>query len=693
MHWRRPLSCLLVLIPGLLALAGLTPAAGADPATVLPSLDQADPPSHDFANVVMPLLTRCGCNAASCHGAALGQGGFKLSLLGNDPEADFIAITRELSGRRIDRSDPAQSLILRKPTRQLAHRGGRVFEIDSHPHRVLVGWARGGFLRRELDVHVASLEARGPENGKLQIVAGYSDGSWRDVSKLALYSSNNDAVAAVSEGGEVKVLTAGETTIMVRFAGHVAAASVGRPHEGESPRAALGGLPQENFVDHHLGRALERVGLRASGQADPATFLRRAHVDLLGALPLPAEVRAYLARPDPQQLVSQLIARPEFDTYWAYRLGQIFATSSSRPGNSAHEFHDWLKGRVRQPWSETARTLLTASGSGTETTFYRLTADAREMTENAGRIFLGARWQCAQCHDHPFERFRQVDYFGLAAMFARVRTSTDGEIVHFHRGELILPPTGREALPTFPDGSPGEVDGDRRPRFAQWVLGQAQFRRAFANRVWALLMGRGLVHPVDDFRASNPSTHPELLDALAQLETIPELVAVIARSAAYARAGATPDNSFDRRFFSHFATRPLAAEVLVDAIARATGVPDVYPGRAAGTLAVDLGDFAVPSYTLDACGRGRANFEGSLRQTLHLLNGDVIQGKLHAVEALLVLGDEDLIDELYLRTLSRPATAGERQHWTQAITRGPRPEIAADLLWSLLNSRELSTCH
>jgi hypothetical protein len=344
------------------------------------------------------------------------------------------------------------------------------------------------------------------------------------------------------------------------------------------------------------------------------------------------------------------------------------------------------------PWDQTARELLTATGFSPPASFYRLANDPKDLTEQVGRTFLGTRWQCAQCHNHPFERFRQIDYYGMAAMFARVRVTDEG-VVPIERGEVTFPRTGKDALPAFPDGSPGDLLGDRRVKLAEWVASRPQFREAFANRVWAILMGRGIVHPADDFRASNPPSIPELLSELSRLETLPELVRAIAASAVYQRAGATDGNRKDLRFYSHAYSKPLEAEVLADAIARATGIEDSYEDRPAGTRAIDLGDFAAPSYTLDVCGRGRTGFDGSLAQELHLLNGEAIQKKLFGVKPLLLQDDGELVTELYLRAYSRFPSKRESEHWLRRLSDGPRDEVAEDLFWALLNSGEFMTCH
>jgi hypothetical protein len=324
----------------------------------------------------------------------------------------------------------------------------------------------------------------------------------------------------------------------------------------------------------------------------------------------------------------------------------------------APRFHAWLLSRVREPWPETVKTMLLSTGRSPESNFYRLTNDPKEIAENVGRMFLGTRWACAQCHNHPFERFPQSEYYAFAATFARVRDTARG-IVHIERGEIAHPKTEKPAAPKFP------ADGDRRTPLAEWVVSHPQLGQAMANRVWALLMGRGLVHPVDDFRASNPPSDPERLAALGKLQTIPELVKAIARSPAYHRAP----------------PKALGAEVLVDAIGQATGVPD-------SPRAIEIGDFAVSTYTLDVCGRNRPDFAGSLQQMLHLLNGEAVSAKA----ARAPLAGKDPVEDLYLRTVSRPPSAKEREHWEAVLKRGPREEILRDLLWALINSKEFQTC-
>src|SRR6185436_12210811 len=447
--------------------------------------------------------TRLGCNTGACHGSATGQKGFKLSLLGYDPEADHAALTRELRGRRVDLAEPEKSLLLRKPTRQLKHGGGKVMGEDSEAHRVIVDWLRAGAPFRSANpVELVRLSA---EPGK--VTAHYSDGSSRDVTRLALLSSNDDAIADAD--GTVKA--SGETSIMVRYGGRVAAVTAGRPF---GPRVEVG--DRRNPVDDPVNEKLSRYGLAPLGPCDDAAFLRRATLDALGTIPTPEEVVAF--KGDRDALVDALLQRPEFADHWS----DLWAKSWSV---KAPEFRAWLRERFAEPYDATVRRLLVQ-----EPHLYRSIGDPKQLAEFVGQSLLGARWMCAQCHNHPFERFTQKDYYGMAAFFARVRVR-EGRVELEPRGELEL--HGKPALPAFGNSA------DRREDLAGWVTANDGFARAAANRVWATLMGRGLVEPVDDLRTSNPPTHPALLDALAgefrKDYSIRNLVAFIMKSAAYGR--------------------------------------------------------------------------------------------------------------------------------------------------------------
>lgn len=568
----------------------------------------------DFPNDVLPRLTRLGCNTGACHGAATGQGGFRLSLLGDDPAHDYDAIVRELRGRRIDLAQPELSLLLRKPTRALKHGGGKVLETDSESFRVLVDWLRGGAAWRSANpVDLVRIDA---ESGK--VTAHYSDRSTRDVTALALLSSNDDAIA--DHDGTLKA--PGETAIMVRYGGQVAAWTVGRPF---GPRVAVAG--RRNVVDDFINEKLSRYGRAPSGPCDDATFLRRAMLDALGTIPTPTEVLAFQG--DRDALVDALLDRPEFAEHWS----SLWVRSWPLRGD---EVRTWLHARWNEPYDRSVRQLLTA-----EPHLYRAIGDPKQLAEFVGQALLGARWMCAQCHHHPFERFTRRDYLGMAAFFARVRVR-DGRVELEPRGELEL--NGRPVPPPF--GS----SADRREDLARWVVEGDAFARAAANRVWAALMGRGLVEPVDDLRTSNPPTHPELLDVLAREfrkdYSIRNLVALVMKSAAYARRNGSGD-----AFYAARAPRPLDGDVLARAVSRAAGA--VLP----------------PDAVMD---------RESLARTLHLMNSPEI-------DALLVA---EPVETLYLRTLSRRPTAAERAHWS-----GDGEAYLKDLFWALLNSKEFGTNH
>jgi hypothetical protein len=568
----------------------------------------------DFPNDVLPHLTRLGCNAGSCHGSATGQKGFKLSLLGYDPAWDYAALTRELRGRRVDLARPEQSLLLRKPTRQLKHAGGRVMSEDSETYRVIVEWLRSGApYRSAKPVELARISA---EPGR--VTAHYSDGSTRDVTRLALLTSNDDSIA--DPDGTVK--RPGETSIMVRYGGQVAAVVSGKPF---GPKVEVTG--RRNFIDDYVNDKLSRYGLVPLAPCDDPTFLRRVTLDALGTIPTPDEVRAFDGNRD--RLVDDLLSRPEFVDHWSSRWANVF--QSRNP-----EYRDWIRSRFTRPYDDTVRQLLAQVPH-----LYLSVGDPKQLAEFVGQSLLGARWLCAQCHNHPFERFTQLDYYGMAAFFARVRVR-DSQVVLEPRGELEL--HGKPVLPPF--GS----SADRREDLARWVTESDAFARAAANRVWAMLMGRGLVEPVDDMRASNPPSHPEMLDAMARDFrkdfSLRRMIGLVMKSAAYARKCGKGD-----AFYAARSAKPLDGDVLSRAISQATR----------GTLPAD-----------------KVLQGETLARTLHLMNSAEVDRLL----------SPDTVENLYLRTLSRVPTAAERAHWNS--TDDP---YLKDLFWALLNSKEFGTNH
>jgi hypothetical protein len=632
----------------------------------------------DFALDVLPVLTKQGCNSGACHGSAKGQNGFKLSLLGYDADADHLAIARELRSRRVNRSSPGESLLLKKPTMAVKHGGGRALAVESEGFRRVRDWIGAGAPRRTREERLESIQVypssriapRGSEV-RLLVSATYSDGTMRDVSDLARYTTNDEAVVAFLTDKNATVAGPGETAVVVRYGGHVAVARLGSPL-GETAAE----FPSAHRVDELLASKWRQLRIRPAPICPDSVFLRRAYLDAIGTLPTPDESRAFLADPDRAALVDRLLARPEFDSFWTLKVAEWLLAKDRK-------FVDWIRKRIDGPIPELAKALVTAAPSSTEAAFFRVSNDPREMMEFTLQTFHGFRIQCAQCHNHPLERFSQKEYYALSTHYARVRHAGNS-IELAPRGELADPVTGRTVEPAH-----AGPDEDRRAPFASWLIGDRRFARAWANRIWAEVFGRGLVHPADDMRASNPPSAPDLLDWLAEeFRKAPRLrpmVRLLMTSRAY---GLSSKGTADERTFARAVVRPLGAEVLLDAIAQATGMPNDF-GRA-----IELVGGAVP--TLEIFGRCpraiscslKAEFTGSLRKALHLIGDRTIEDRLRGVRAWLDKADAQLVDELYLRTVCRPATPEERRHWEAALAGGPRAEIAQDLLWALLVSNE-----
>jgi len=688
----------------------------------------SEPP--DFSTRVVPALTKAGCNAGSCHGAALGRGGFRLSLLGYDPGADYDSLVREYEGRRVDLARPEQSLVLRKPAGELDHEGGIRLSPGGEGHRSLRDWIAAGAPRgpdravRSLKItpEAATLAATG-QSLALRVVASYDDGTSEDVTRLATYTPADPASSRCSPIGEVTALRRGRAAVMVRFLGGVGCSTITVPL-GDADRASVP-RPIANFIDEHVNATLDELRLDQAPRADDASFIRRARLDLTGQLPDPTEVEGFVADPGPDKharLVDRLLALPEFVDHWSYKWGDLLRIESGRLGPSgAAAFHAWVRDQVARnaPLDRMATELVLALGDGDAAgpaNFSRVPADARGQAEYVSQVFLGVRLQCANCHDHPLDRWTQDDYHGLAAVFARLER---GRTVRLRpRGEVIHPKTGRAAPPRIPGQRDLDGEADPRQAFAQWLTASdnPHFARVAVNRIWRDLMGRGLVEPVDDHRATNPATHPALLDDLASDFAahgfdVRRAIRTIAASEAYRRSPlATLGSPADDRFLSHAQPRPLPPHVLVDAVARVTGVPEPLGDRPPGTTAGSLGDSRVSSLPLDLLGRcpRQAGCEadslasGSLAVALHAINGPWLnvkiarpEGRLHrAIEA--GRSDGEIVAEFYRAALGREPGDDERTHWQGAIgAAGPGGRTAAleDFLWALLGSDEFTHNH
>jgi hypothetical protein len=570
-------------------------------------------------------------------------------------------------------------------------------------------------------VEPQDLLAKGPgETTQIRVTATLSDGSTREVSPLALYTANDDAVAGVTKSGKLTVTGRGLTSIMVRYGGQVAAVRVAAPLEG----AGMAGdaFPAANFIDEHIRAEFVRLHVSPAPLCEDAEFLRRAYLDLTGRLPDEAITRDFLRSPATgerrRHLIDVLLASEEFTDLWTMKLADLVLLNG--PGDAAKVEYYWLREQVARnvPFDRIARMLVTASGNPAQVGpagFMNLATDPRDLSEHVARIFLGTQIGCARCHAHPADRWTQEDYHRFAAFFARL--NRDGGVVRAgDRGEVDDPKSGRPLEPRNL-GTTNLVEAgsaDRRIALADWMTDRANpfFARTVVNRVWKHLLGRGLVEPVDDLRPTNPATHPALLDALAadfsangyDLRRLVRLI-VSSRTWQLASHGGSADPAA-ARLFARAQLKELPAAVFADAVAQVTGVPDKFAGVPAGTRAVQLISPATSSPALDVLGRcerkracdSSSRSGGGLAQALHLINGstinDKIAGGVGLVAELPKRTNREIIETLYLRALSRYPATGEVKAWDAMLPAGEdRGQAIADLMWTVLNSREFSANH
>ncbi|MDB5350766.1 MAG: hypothetical protein JWN86_2013 [Planctomycetota bacterium] len=738
---------------GAIAILALALVAADDPA-------RGDAPTKaapSFANDVEPVLTRLGCNSGSCHGKLSGQNGFKLSLRGFAPELDHTAITREARGRRIAKSRPRESLLLAKPLMRVPHKGGKKLDAGSPEYTTLLAWiAAGAPGPSEKDPTVTKLsieppaKSYRPEEGQaLHVLAAYSDGSTRDVTTLALYKSNEEGLASVTEAGRVTALRPGATSVMALYQGQVAVHVVTTPYDHQVDPAVY--AARANSLDDHVMSKLKEVRLEPSPPCDDVTFLRRASLDLTGTLPSPETVEAFQKDVDPRKrsrLVDRLLNSPEYVDAWASYWGELFQNRVERDGDKrgrkgVRGFAHWIRDAVgeNRPWDRMVRDVLTARGPLAHEPaggYYLVNRRPEDIAEAATHAFLGTRIQCAKCHNHPLERFTQDDYYGMAAYFTRVKldgkNTDEGPAVDVgvpgRRGRkkamnvsedkvgIGQPRTGQFLQPRPLDRSDAKLEPGQDPReaLADWMTAKDNrlFARAIVNRLWKKFFSVGLVEPVDDLRATNPATNEPLLDALcddliAHRFDLKHLMRTILNSRTYALASdPLPGNVADRKFFSHYYPRRLPAEVLADAIASATGVSEHFEGYADGLLALQLPDPKVQSYLLDTFGRPERvtpcacerSGEVTMPQVLHLMNGEAMEKRLDSedgrLKGLLKSGksDRSVVDQLFLATLGRSPTDEQwRTIESSLASSRDRTAVMRDLLWALVNSKEFLFNH
>jgi hypothetical protein len=697
-------------------------------------------PAVSFRLDVMPALTKAGCNSGGCHGASRGKEGFHLSLFGYDPDGDYERLTRELVGRRINLAIPEESLILEKALGRVEHGGGERFREGSPLHRTVLRWLREGAVKDGTNVArvvaVEMLPKQAVIEGRdgvqrLAVRAQYSDGTERDVTPLAVFFSNNEGCARVSEDGVVTAGQRGEAFVMARFDAYTVGSQmlVVPPGAPPEPSPAGGG----NYIDQLVQAKLRRMRMTQSELCDDATFIRRAFLDITGTLPTPAQVTDFaqgMSTGKREQLVDELLQRREFADLWVMKFAELLQIRSVQDQFSykaALQYYDWLRDQLlaNVPIDQVVRSLLTGTGSvfqHPEANYYQVQMDTLKLAENTAQVFMGMRIQCAQCHNHPFDRWTMNDYYGWAAFFARIgrKPGEDPrESIVFDRpeGEIKHLVGARVMAPKFlggpqPDLKPGD---SRRQALAGWIASadNPHFARNLANIVWAHFMGRGIIEPVDDVRVSNPASNPELLEALGSRFAeyrfdFRKLVRDICTSRTYqlsTRANET--NSGDDRNFAHALVRRLRAEVLLDVITQVTETKDKFQGLPRGARAVEIPDGNVNNYFLRTFGRAtrstvcscEVRTEPNLSQALHLLNGATTHDKIEqgGVVKRLVKDSrkpEEIIEELYLRCLARKPTPAELAKLSAYLKEGREPaQVLNDVFWALLNSKEFVFNH
>lgn len=706
----------------------------------------------NFRTQVLPVLTRLGCSSGACHGALAGKGGFKLSLRGYAPEEDHYALTRQASARRVDRHEPAASLLLRKATATLSHGGGAKLDPKSPEYALLADWiATGASGPRANDPTLVKLEAtpavstRKPKDRvQVAVQATYSDGRVADVTRWAKFSTTEDAVAGVDEQGVVFVAGPGEAAINVWFSDVVVAVRIVSPFPNAVDPQTFAKAERHNFVDDLVLKKLEALRIPPSPLASDREFIRRAFLDTLGLLPTPAETEAFAADPRPDRrarLIASLVERPEYVDYWTYKWSDLLLISSRKlPQPAMRAFSRYVRQAVADdvPWDRFAREILTASGSNLAqggANYFVLHKDVAELAEATTVTFLGTSIACARCHNHPLEKWTQDQYWSFANLFSRVGVRNGDRLGEFlvnslPEGETLHLKRGTPQPPAPLDGPVAPASADRRRHFADWLTAPDNplFARALVNRVWRNFMGRGLVEAEDDFRQTNPPTNPELLDALAgdfvkHGYDVKRLVRTILTSATYQRTSApVAGNASDDRHGSHYLVRRLPAEVVLDAYSQVTKAPTAF-GKVAlgptggvanttdyplGTRALQLPDTLIVSQFLDAFGRPERGqtcscerqAESSVTQALHLNNGQTLNDKLRAKDSRVAewlaekVSDDEAVRRIFAHALCRPPSDAERARFSKLLAESSadatatRREALEDLFWAVLTSRE-----
>ena len=701
---------------------------------------KVDPPLS-FRLDVMPVFMRSGCNTGSCHGAARGKDGFRISLFGFDPEGDHLRLTREMPGRRVNLAVPADSTLLEKSIGVVQHTGGKRFEKGSELYNTIHRWIEAGAPNDDMAKlpKVVAVELY-PKNGVLDgekstqqmtLRAKYSDGSDRDVTNLAVFLTNNETSAAISPDGLVTAGARGEAFVMARFETFTVGSQFIVLPKGL--KFAYPAEPDANYIDTFVAAKLKKLRIAPSKLCTDTVFVRRVYFDIVGLPPTPEEHDKFLASTAPDKrtkLIDELLERKEFAEIWVSKWAEQLQIRSVVNNITNYKgmflYYNWLVEKISKnmPMDEMVQELLGANGGSFKnpaTMFYLNATDTLALSENVAQVFMGTRIQCAQCHNHPFDRWTQNDYYGFAAFFSQIGRKQGEdyrETIVFNSGggEVNHPVGGAVMKPKYlGDEAPDVAGKDRRVILAKWLASPRNpwFATSFANRVWSHFTGTGIVEPVDDFRVSNPATNPELLDELGKRFTASKynlkgLVRDICNSRTYQRSTERNESNLtDERNFAHANLRRIKAETLLDAISSVTDTKDKFQGLPVGARAVQIADGISSTYFLTTFGRAtretvcscEVKMEPTLSQALHLLNGDTVNAKIQQGGLIKKLVDskktpEQIINELYVRCLSRKPTKDEIDKLSPSLAEGPaKAQGVEDLFWAMLNSREFLFNH
>ncbi|MBI1249635.1 DUF1549 domain-containing protein [bacterium] len=686
---------------------------------------------------VMPVFMRAGCNTGSCHGAARGKDGFRISLFGFDPDGDYFRITREQATRRINLANPPASLLLEKSVGAVPHTGGKLFDTDTQYYATMLRWLEDGAKPDEGEVPrceeikiyppKAVLEGEGAHQ-TFVVKAFYSNGTTRDVTDLAAFSSNNDNSAPIDKNGLCTAAKRGEAYVMARFDTHTVGSQViVLPKDLNYKKPEVAG----NYIDELVGAKLHKLRITPSGICSDEEYLRRATIDITGLLPTEEEYNEFMADNSADKrakLVDRLLQRKEFSEIWAMRWSELLMIKSTNnvSGKSAFLYNSWLTDQISNdvPLDQMVRELLSASGgtfSNPPTNYYEIERDTLKTAENVAQVFMGLRTQCAQCHNHPFDRWTMDDYYGFAAFFSQIGRKNAEDyrerIIYDRRGGDVRHPVGNKVMPPkfLGGGEPDLAGRDRREVLAEWLTSAENpyFATSVANRIWASFFGVGIVDPVDDVRVSNPASNPELYETLGNKLVeynydFKKLVRDICASKAYQRTTVpNEDNKSDTKNFAYAQVRRVPAEQLLDCISQVTSHDEKFRGLPLGSRAVQIADGKTSNYFLDTFGRSEretvcsceASTSPTLSQALHMLNGSATQDKIargKLVEGWVKegLSEEVIVDKIYIRALSRKPTAEEKEKLMAVLKEEENKQRGLeDVFWAVLNSREFMFNH